>query len=125
MTTRTPKDLAVDFLKQIVSGDVRGAYERYVGEGFRHHNPYFPGDAQSLRAGMEEDEARCPGKRIDVRHVFQEGDCVAVHSRLQRGPAEPEIAVVHIFRFEDGRIVEAWDIAQPAPEPMVNENGMF
>jgi len=125
MTTQPLKDIAVDFLKQIVGGDVRGAYERYVGEGFRHHNPYFPGDARSLRAGMEEDEARCPGKKLDVQHAFQEGNCVAVHSRLRRGPVEPEIAVVHIFRFENGRIVELWDIAQLGPEKIVNENGMF
>ena len=110
---------------EIVAGDVRGAYERHVGEAFRHHNPYFAGDAQSLRAGMEEDEARNPGKKLDVQAALQEGNYVAVHSRLRRGPTQPEIAVVHIFRFEDRRIVELWDIAQVAPEQIVNEYGMF
>ncbi|MBP1688828.1 MAG: polyketide cyclase [Deltaproteobacteria bacterium] len=110
---------------QIVSGDVRGAYERHVADGFRHHNPYFAGDAQSLREGMEEDEARNPGKKLDVQVALQEGNYVAVHSRLRRGSAEPDIAVVHIFRFEDGRIVELWDIVQVAPKQIANENGMF
>lgn len=125
MTTRTLKDTAVDFLKQIVAGDVRGAYERHVGEGFRHHNPYFAGDAKSLREGMEADEAQNPGKKLEVQVALEDGDCVAVHSRLRRGAAEPDIAVVHIFRFESGRIVELWDIAQIVPEHIVNENGMF
>lgn len=125
MTTRTLKDTAADFLMEIVAGDVRGAYERHVGGGFRHHNPYFAGDADSLRKGMEEDEARHPGKKLDVQVVLQEGSYVAVHSRLGGGSAEPDIAVVHIFRFENGLIAELWDIAQVAPKKMVNENGMF
>jgi predicted SnoaL-like aldol condensation-catalyzing enzyme len=125
LTEQTLKDTALDFLMHIVAGDVGGAYERYVGEGFRHHNPYFAGDAQSLRRGMEEDEARNPGKELDVQIALQEGNYVAVHSRLRRRSTEPEIAVVHVFRFENGRIVELWDIAQVAPEQIVNKNGMF
>jgi predicted SnoaL-like aldol condensation-catalyzing enzyme len=110
---------------QVVGGDVRGAFERYVGKGFRHHNPHFPGDAQSLRAAMEEDELQHPGKQLDVLVAIQEGNYVAVHSRLRRGPAEPEFALVHVFRFEEEHIVEAWDVAQAAPENIVNEHGMF
>lgn len=127
MTLETPtlKDSAVDFLMKIVAGDVRGAYQRHVGEGFRHHNPNFEGDAESLRKGMEEDEARHPGKKLEVLIALQEGSFVAMHSRLTRGASEPEIAVVHIFRFENGRIAELWDIAQVAPKEVVNKFGMF
>ncbi len=121
----TPKEIAVDFLTRIVAGDVRGAYERHVAPGFRHHNPYFAGDADSLRAAMEEDEARNPGKTLEVVAALQNGDRVAVHSRLRRPGGQPEIAVVHLFRFEQGRIVEAWDVAMVAPERIVNANGMF
>ena len=125
MARRTLKETAIDFLTRIVAGDVRGAYERHVGDGFRHHNPYFAGDSGSLRKGMEEDEARNPGKRLDVQAALQDGSYVAVHSRLRRSAGEPDIAVVHIFRFEQGRIVELWDVAQVAPKQIVNENGMF
>ena len=125
MTGHTLKDSAVGFLQSVVAGDVRGAYERHVGEGFRHHNPYFAGDARSLREGMEADEARNPGKRLEVQLALQEGSYVAVHSRLVRGAGLPEIAVVHVFRFEHGRIAELWDVAQVAPDRIVNEHGMF
>jgi predicted SnoaL-like aldol condensation-catalyzing enzyme len=125
MATQSHKDAAVGFLALIVAGDVRGAYERHVGSGFRHHNPYFPGDAGSLREGMEEDESRNPGKRLDVRTVLEDGEYVAVHSRLSRAAGNPDMAVVHLFRFEDDRIVELWDIGQAVPGNIVNENGMF
>jgi predicted SnoaL-like aldol condensation-catalyzing enzyme len=33
--------------------------------------------------------------------------------------------VVHLFRFENGRIVELWDIGTPVMDEGPNENGMF
>jgi predicted SnoaL-like aldol condensation-catalyzing enzyme len=35
------------------------------------------------------------------------------------------IAVVHLFRFEAGKIAELWDVGQAQPEQMVNQIGMF
>ena len=125
MPTPSHKDAAVEFLTLIVSGDVRGAYERHVGSGFRHHNPYFSGDAKSLMEGMEEDESRNPGKKLDVQTAIQDGDYVAVHSRLSRAASDLDMAVVHIFRFEGDRIAELWDIGQAVPKNIVNDYGMF
>ena len=58
-------------------------------------------------------------------HAVEEGDLVAVHSRVQHGPADPGAALVHLFRFEGDRIVELWDVGQEVPAETVNANGMF
>ena len=34
-------------------------------------------------------------------------------------------AGISIYRFEDGKIVEHWDILQPVPEESANDNTMF
>jgi predicted SnoaL-like aldol condensation-catalyzing enzyme len=31
----------------------------------------------------------------------------------------------HLFRFEEGKIAEMWDVVQPLPETSPNENGIF
>jgi predicted SnoaL-like aldol condensation-catalyzing enzyme len=124
-TTTAHKDAATAFLQLSSSGKVREAYDTYIAPTFRHHNPYFPGDAKSLAAGMTENAKKFPNKTLRVERAIEEGDLVAVHSRVRLSPEMPEMALVHIFRFEGERVVELWDIGQPTPDESPNEYGMF
>ena len=119
------KQAAISFLKLASSGNLDEAYDNHVGANFRHHNPYFPGDAESLKAGMAEAHKKFPHTTLEVQHVFESEDLAAVHSRVRHSPDTPEIAVVHIFRFAGDRIVEMWDVGQEAPKDSPNQNGMF
>lgn len=75
---------------------------------------------------MRESAIETPNKVFDVQHVIEEGDLVAVHSKLEmQMNGLTTLAVVHICRFENGKIAEFWDIGQVQPDPLVNENGMF
>jgi len=122
---RSNKERALSFLRLASSGKVREAWDELVGSGFRHHNPYFKGDAGALIAAMEENAAKFPSKIFEVQRALEEGDLVAVHSRVRLQADQPGVAVVHIFRFENDRIVELWDVGQPVPDASPNENGMF
>jgi predicted SnoaL-like aldol condensation-catalyzing enzyme len=119
------KEKAVSFLQLVASGKVREAYQTYIGPEFRHHNPYFRGDADSLMLAMEENAAVNPNKTLEVKLAIQEKDTVAVHSHVKQNPEDFGGAVVHIFRFQGSQIVELWDIGQPIPEESPNENGIF
>ena len=119
------REAAVFFLQLSSSGKVREAFDRYIAPTFRHHNPYFRGDAASLAAAMAENAQQNPDKVYEVQHVLEDGDLVAVHGRARLNAVAPEMALVHIFRFENDRVVELWDIAQPAPSDSPNDHGMF
>lgn len=119
------KDVAISFLELAASGKVQDAYFRYVGTGFRHHNPFFEGSAEALREGMEENARQNPNKVLRVLRAIAEGEFVAVHSHVKQNPDDRGAAVVHIFRFENAQIVELWDIGQPVPEESPNSYGMF
>src|SRR5258707_8165553 len=118
-------EIAISFLKLAAGGSVREAYTKYVGAEFRHHNPFFEGTAQALMKGMEENALQNPNKVFDVKHALAEGDFVVVHSHVRQKPADLRAVVVHIFRFEKGRIVELWDVGQPLPDKSPNRYGMF
>lgn len=96
-----------------------------MSSNFLHHNPYFRGDADSLMFAMEENASQNPDKSFEVKLAIEEGDYVAVHSHVKQNPEDLGAAVVHIFRYQDGRIVELWDLGQPVPENSPNENGIF
>ena len=119
------KDTAVNFLKMASSGKVREAYSKFVGDGFKHHNPYFEGSAEALEAGMQENADQNPYKSFEVKRAIAEGDLVAVHGEVHHKPGDHGAAVIHIFRFENGRIVELWDVGQEVPETSPNQHGMF
>jgi len=119
------RDIAISFLQRVAAGQVRSAYEEYVASNFRHHNPFFPGDRESLRQAMEESATRNPDRELEVKIVLAEGDLVATCSHIRQEPRSRGAAVVHIFRFAAGKIVEMWDIGQDIPENSPNENGMF
>jgi predicted SnoaL-like aldol condensation-catalyzing enzyme len=121
----TNKDAAVSFLRLVTAGKIREGYEKHVAPDFKHHNPYFGGHAESLMAGMEESEARFPGKKLKIHQVIVEGDVVAVHSHVVLKPLELEFSTVHILRFREQKIVELWDVAQQIPMDSPNENGAF
>lgn len=119
------KEAAISFLRMVAAGKVREAYWRTIGPSFRHHNPFFPGDAEALMAAMEENARENPNKQLDVKRALEDGDLVAVHSHVRQSPDQRGAAAVHIFRFDGDRVVELWDMGQPVPEDSPNRNGMF
>ena len=118
------KDLAISFLTNAATGRLDDAYS-LVAPNFRHHNAYFPGDTESLKAGMADAHKQFPNTKIDVQRAMADGELVAVHSRVQHAPDKPAIAVVHIFRFEHDEIVELWDVGMEVPNDSPNQNGAF
>lgn len=124
MASSTNAEIATQFLCMAAQGDVQTAYDRFVAETFRHHNPYFPADRGSLLRAMQESSAREPNRSFSVKHVVASGDHVAVYSHLVRENGA-EYAVAHLCRLDEGKIVELWDLAQALPGDSPNELGMF
>jgi predicted SnoaL-like aldol condensation-catalyzing enzyme len=119
------KERAVDFLQLVAAGNIEEAYHAYVNMHGKHHNMYYSADFASLKEGMIENHTQFPSKRIMVKNVLGDGSLVAVHSNIIMKPGEPGVAVVHIFRFEQGKIVEMWDVGQSIPLETPNRIGAF
>jgi len=124
-TELSNKEIAIDFLKLTATGKANVAFANYVSLNFRHHNPYFKGDADSLINAMMENAEKNPDKVLDVQRALLDGDLVAIHSKVKQNPNDLGVALVHIFQFHNNKIVELWDIGQAIPEESPNENGMF
>ncbi|HLN72910.1 MAG: nuclear transport factor 2 family protein [Methylococcaceae bacterium] len=121
----TKTQIAQDFLILCAKGQSREAFRLYVAKDFKHHNPYFKGDAESLKIAMEKEAERNPAKIFEVQRAMEENDLVAVHSHIRENQDDAGVAVVHIFRFEGEKMAEMWDIGQAVSTERINENGMF
>lgn len=115
----------MQFLQLVVSGRIDEAYQMHIDMNGKHHNPFFPAGFPALKRGMIENHAQFPTKQLVVKNVLGDGDMVAVHSHIVLRPGEPGIAAVHLFRFQDNRIVEMWDCGQPVPADSPNSDEMF
>jgi predicted SnoaL-like aldol condensation-catalyzing enzyme len=119
------KESAQDFLQLVIAGSIDEAYESYVNMRGKHHNVHFSSEFASLKKGMIENHAQFPNKRLMVKNVIGEGNLVAIHSNIILKSGEPGMAVVHIFRFADEKIVEVWEIGQAVPADSPNRSGAF
>jgi predicted SnoaL-like aldol condensation-catalyzing enzyme len=125
MTSIAIKEIGKDFLTLCAAGNSKEAFKLYVHKNFKHHNAFFKGDADSLMIAMEESSKENPNRIFDIKHIIMDGDLVAYHSYIKQTQSDVGLAVVHILKFSDNKIIEMWDMHQPIPENMVNENGMF
>lgn len=84
------------------------AVERLYALDYIQHNPEIPQGREAL-AGLV---AQLPSTVFyEPGLIIAEGDFVAIHGRI-RGWAPNTQIVVDIFRIEDGRLAEHWDVLQ-------------
>ena len=97
----------------------------YFGPRYIQHNPGAPDGIEGFKAFIAMRKEKTPNAKSEIKRAFAEGDYVILHVHSVREPGERGVAIVDIFRLENGKIVEHWDVVQPIPEKTTNSNGMF
>lgn len=101
------------------------AVDKYIHPDYIQHNPMAATGAEPLRQFFKEYYKNVPTATAELKRVLADGDLVALHYNAKQRPDDRGLAVVDIFRVENGKIVEHWDVVQPVPEKSANENTMF
>jgi len=102
------KALVLEAMTSLFQRHDASAIERLYALDYIQHNPGIPQGRDALQAivaGMSQDVHYEPGLMI------AEGNFVAIHGRI-RGWADAPQVVVDLFRVENGRLAEHWDVLQ-------------
>ncbi|WP_193142923.1 nuclear transport factor 2 family protein [Meridianimarinicoccus sp. MJW13] len=126
MTPDQKKQAVIAFYEMMFNDNrPRDAIARYAGADYIQHNPHVASGKQGFIDYFDRMAAEYPGKRVEVKRAFCDGDHVILHCH-QIWPGGLEYAGIDIFRLdEQGKVVEHWDVLQEVPDHSAHDNGMF
>ncbi|MBO2449110.1 nuclear transport factor 2 family protein [Actinomadura barringtoniae] len=95
---------------------------RFLAENLIQHNPNLPDGRKPLVEFIDGFRVQLPEARFEIRRLAADGDLVFIHSLFTAQPGHRGVAVVDIFRIEDGLIAEHWDLREDVPESTASGN---
>jgi len=101
------------------------AASKFIGQRYTQHNPRAVDGPEGLKAFIDFLRDKFPDYHSDIKRVFADGDYVILHVHNVPTPGSRGNAIVDIFKLENGKIVEHWDVRQEIPEQSANNNTMF
>jgi predicted SnoaL-like aldol condensation-catalyzing enzyme len=104
----------------------RAAFERYMASDFVEHKPDVPqGTREAAATFLEQLITNVPQPRWEVLRTIAEGDMVFLHGRFTPAAGAPPYAIADVFRLENCKIAEHWDVVAPPPKEQRNPNPRF
>ena len=119
------KKVVVDFYEKAINQKDFEAASKHIGPRYTQHNPVAADGPEGLKAFLGFLREKFPNAKSEIKRVFADGDYVILHVHSVREPGARGSAIVDIFKLENGKVVEHWDVIQPIPEKAANSNGMF
>lgn len=124
-TQEANKKTVVEFYEAGINQKDFAKASQYFGPRYTQHNPTAADGPEGFRRFVEFLREKFPRSHSEIKQVFADGDYVILHVHAVREPGTRGNAIVDIFKLENGKIVEHWDVIQPIPEQAANPNGMF
>ena len=105
--SKSNKDIVLEVLKRSFIDRDPTVVEEYFGANYKQHNPVIPDGPSAIAELIPTLNALTyePGMAV------ADGDLVMVHGRYTGWGPKPMVAV-DIFRVQDGKVVEHWDVLQ-------------
>ena len=119
------KETVMEFYESAINHKDFEAAVTFIGGRYVQHSPLIADGMEGLEAFLSFLKTKYPNLRGEIKRVFADGDYVILHTHGVRTPGERGSAIMDIFKLEEGKIVEHWDVIQPIPESAINQNGMF
>ena len=116
--TEENKTLVKSFVSEVLIKGQTDKIEDYIRDGvYDQHNPVVEDGPDALKQALKQIH------NDRIHRVIGEGNFVLTQSEGSWN-GKP-VAIYDLFRVDDGRIAEHWDVIQEIPAEMAHTNGMF
>ena len=125
-TAEANKKVVLGFYDAVSRFDFTAA-RPFIGDYYVQHSPMIEDGIDGLRkalAGFKEEFKSASVPKLEIKLILADGNYVAMLSHITPKPGTPGIAVGDLFRLENGKLVEHWDITEWLPEKP-GGRGMF
>jgi predicted SnoaL-like aldol condensation-catalyzing enzyme len=119
------RKVVLDFYEKGLNQKDADAAIALMGNRYVQHNPNAPDGPEGFRKFIGFLKEKFPNSKSEIKRSFVDGDYVILHVHAVREPGTRGNAIIDVFKLENGKIVEHWDVVQPIPENPANSNGMF
>jgi len=119
------KKIVLEFYDRAINQKDFEAASQFLGKNYIQHNQNAADGPEGLRGFIKYLREKFPNAHSEVKRVFGDGDFVILHVHAVREPGTRGVAIVDIFRLENGKIVEHWDVHEDIGGKAANANGMF
>ena len=109
----TAKELIEAFYQEFFNDHVIEAADKYVREDYIQHNPGVGQGREELKKGFAEKFVTEPTFHLNIVRIIAEDDTAAVYLKNVDPEGNTKCRVVDIYRIEDGKLAEHWDVLQP------------
>lgn len=114
------KALVLEAMTSLFQRRDASAVERLYAEDYIQHNPNISQGRDALQAIVAELPEHV---HYEPGLVIAGDDLVAIHGRIRGWADEPQIAI-DIFRIEDGKLAEHWDVLQSEVTAKAADSGI-
>jgi predicted SnoaL-like aldol condensation-catalyzing enzyme len=119
------KKTVLEFYDLAINKKDFDAASKFIGPRYVQHNPRAADGPEGLKAFLALLREKFPDYHSEIKRVFADGDYVIVHVHNVPTPGSRGAAIIDIFKLENGKVVEHWDVRQEIPEQSANSNTMF
>ena len=115
----------LDFYDLVINGQRYDRTGEFLDDNYIQHKPEVETGVKGVLDFVRSIYAQSPNHRARIVRSFVDGGYVILHVHIMNAIEAPNLAVMDIFRVENGKLMEHWDVASPVPETAKNINGVF
>lgn len=123
---KSNKEIVKQFIDEVFNAWDLSRLDAFMREDYRQHSREVKDGREGFKEFAQEFFKQKP--YMDVFRMAEDDDMVFVFFKCIFGASGTAAKVCDIYRLQDGKLAEHWDVVQPLPDPDekgMNGNGHF